>query len=256
MGGRADGAGPLRHTFRYLVPDVPGAGAELALPPADSHHLARVVRRRAGDAVELIDGGGRLWPAVVTDPGPPARVRVAAPRPGPAPTGVSLWMGLAEWSRLDVAVEKASELGVEEVVLLTSARARRVPAPDAWRRRRDRLERVAEAAARQSGQGRLPRLRGLVPFAEALDGVPPGEGYLIDPRGDAPLTAALAGAAGGRARLVVGPDAGFSEEEVAAARRAGFAVCGLGAAVLRAETAAIVAVSVALAALGRLGAPS
>jgi 16S rRNA (uracil1498-N3)-methyltransferase len=244
----------VRHTFRYLAPGAPEPGQELALSPADSHHLTRVVRRRPGDEVELIDGGGRLWPAVVVEAGPRARVRVSEPRPGPPPSAVSLYQALAEWSRLDMVVEKASELGVEEVTLVVSERVRRVPEPDAWRRRRERLGRVAEAAARQSGQGRLPRVRGLVRFPDVVAEIPTGEGYLIDPRGEASLPSALQarGGAPERVALVVGPDAGFSDGEVADARRGGLAVCRLGPAVLRSETAALVAVALAMAATGGL----
>jgi 16S rRNA (uracil1498-N3)-methyltransferase len=240
----------VRHTFRYLVVDPPEAGDVVHLSPQDAHHLSRVVRRRPGDEVELTDGAGRLWPAVVLEAGDRASVRVAAPRPAPAPSGVSLYLGLAEAARVDLAVEKAAELGVGEVVLLVTERTGRVPGAEAWERRRERLARVASAAARQSGQAWLPRLRGLVPFADAVGEIASGEGCLIDPRGDAAITAVVGPS--GRAALLVGPPAGFSEEEVAAAREAGLAVCGLGPAVLRTETAAIVASALALAAAGRL----
>jgi 16S rRNA (uracil1498-N3)-methyltransferase len=240
----------VRHTFRYLVADPPEAGDELTLSPEDSHHLARVVRRRPGDEVELTDGAGRLWPAVVVAAGERATVRVGAPRQAPAPSPVSLYLGLTDWGRVDLVVEKAAELGVREVALMTSERAGRVPAPPAWERRRERLDRVAAAAARQSGQAWLPRLRGLVPFGDALAEIPSGEGCLIDPRGEAAISA-VAGRTG-RAALLVGPQAGFSEAEVARARDTGLAVCGLGSATLRTETAAIAAVTLALAAAGRL----
>ncbi len=160
---------------------------------------------------------------------------------------MALYLGLAEWGRVDTAVEKVVELGIGEVVLFTSERARRVPEPDAWRRRRERLQRVAEAAARQSGRGPLGRVRGLLAFDQVTAEIPPGEGFLIDPRGDAPLTSAIPAGGGSVARvaLVVGPDAGFSDAEVDRARAAGLAVAHLGPAVLRAETAAIAAVTVA-----------
>jgi 16S rRNA (uracil1498-N3)-methyltransferase len=245
-----DAARAVRHTFRYLVAEPPVAGEELALSPGDSHHLSRVVRRRPGDEVELADGAGRLWPAVVVAAGPRATVRVGEPRDAPRPPAVSLHLGLTDWARVDLVVEKAAELGVQEVTLMTSERARRIPGADAWERRRRRLERVAEAAGRQSGQAWLPRLRGLVPFDDALAEIPSGEGCLIDPRGDAAVSA-VAGRSG-RAALLVGPQAGFSEAEVERAREAGLAVCGLGPAVLRTETAAIAAVTLALAAVGRL----
>jgi 16S rRNA (uracil1498-N3)-methyltransferase len=162
---------------------------------------------------------------------------------------VALYLGLADWARVDLVVEKAAELGVRDVVLIVSDRARRVPDAEAWARRRERLARVAQSAARQSGQAWLPRLRGLVRFADAVAEIPTGEGCLIDPRGDAAISAAVGRS--GRAALLVGPQAGFSEAEVAQARAAGFAVCGLGPAVLRTETAALVAVTLALDAAGR-----
>lgn len=242
----------MRHTFRYVVPEAPRAGAEVVLADADAHHLARVVRRGPGDEIELIDPEGCLWAARVLRTEPDVAVRVSdarAPVAAPA-AGVALYLGLAEWGRVDTAVEKVVELGVGEIALFTSERARRVPEPDAWRRRRERLQRVAEAAARQSGRGPLRRLRGLLAFDEVTAEIPSGEGFLIDPRGDAPLTSAMCTGGGSAARvaLIVGPDAGFSEGEVERARAAGLSVAHLGPAVLRAETAAIAAVTIAASA--------
>lgn len=240
----------MRHTFRYIVPSAPRAGEEIALSAADSHHLVRVVRRAAGDEIELIDPEGLRWPAVVVATGPPASARVTVDTPLPAEVApVSLYLGLAEWGRIDLAVEKAVELGAGAITLFTSERAGRVPDAAAWERRRERLARVAGAAARQSGRPPLGRVRGLVPFADVITEIPAGEGFLIDPRGDAPLLPAL-GAPSARVAVVVGPQAGFSEAEVSLARAAGMPVCTLGPAVLRTETAAIAAVALAAAAGG------
>lgn len=238
----------MRHTFRYVVADDLAEGDEVVLGEADSHHLARVVRRRAGDPVELIDPDGGVWQAVVVRTAPPAVVRVAAAAPRPAaPAGrLTLYQGLADWGRLDTLVEKAVELGVGEIVLFRSARARRVPGDEEWTRRRERLARVAEAAARQSGRAPVPGVRGLVPFESIAAEIPGGEGLLIDPRGDAALPEALgARAPDAPTALVVGPEAGFSADEVASARAAGLPVCRLGPEILRAETAALAVVALA-----------
>ena len=240
----------MRHVFRYLVAAAPRAGDEVVLGDEDSHHLARVVRRGPGDPVELVDPEGGRWAAVVVLPGPPARVRVTAGAPAAGSATIALYLGLAEWGRLDTAVEKAVELGAGAVTLFTSERAGRVPDAASWARRRERLERVADAAARQSGRPPLGRVRGLVPFADAIMEIPAGEGFLIDPRGDAPLLESL-DAPDAPVALVVGPPAGFSADEVDLARSAGMPVCTLGPAVLRSETAAIAAVAVAGAARGR-----
>ncbi|MFN8123923.1 MAG: RsmE family RNA methyltransferase [Thermoleophilia bacterium] len=246
----------MRHTFRYTAVGEVMPGAHVGLSDRDAHHLSRVVRRRPGDQVELIDGEGRIWPATVVDDGGAPMLRVgAAPRETPPAAPVTLYQGLGDWNRIDVVIEKAAELGVERIVLMATERVRRRPEPDAWRRRRERLDRVAEAAARQSGRGTLPRIGGLVDLAEALEEA--GEGaILLDPRGDRPLGEELEHAAGaGPVRLLVGPDTGFSEAELAAARGRGACICTLGAATLRTETAALVALSLALDATSHLRMP-
>lgn len=242
----------MKHTFRYVIAERPEPGQRVELSANDTHHLARVVRRRAGDPVELIDGSGRIWPATVVGVGHLAVVEVGEPRRAIPPATVTLYQGLCEWGRLDVVVEKAAELGIPRIVIHESARAKRVPEPDTWRRRRGRFARVAESAARQAGQGYLPRVDGLVPLERVLDEVPAGEGYLIDPRGERSLATALRDAdASSRVSLLVGPDTGFATAEVEAAEAAGWCVCSLGPATLRAETAALIALGVALEATGR-----
>ena len=102
----------MRHTFRYIVEADLAEGAEVALSAGDSHHLRRVVRRGEGDAIELIDAAGGIWPAVVTRAEGEVVVRVTAAAPrAPRPARVSLYQGLIEWGRLDTVVEKAVELG-------------------------------------------------------------------------------------------------------------------------------------------------
>lgn len=243
----------MRHTFRYVVAAA-GARREITLDPPDAHHLARVVRRRPGDPVQLIDGSGTLWPAVVVSLDPVV-VRVGDdPCPSPRRLPVRLAVGLADWSRLDLVVEKATELGVPRITFVSSDRAGRVPDADAFARRRLRMLRVAESAARQSGHATLPGLTGIVPFAEVLGaGLPT---FLVHPGAEQGLAQAVVDAAPTEALVVVGPDAGFSASEVAAAVAAGATLACLGDAILRTETAAIVAVGVTAAVMGALGPPA
>ncbi len=241
----------MRHTFRYVVGHEPADGEEITLAEADSHHLARVVRRRTGDEVEVISPAGALIPCAVIDPGPPSVLRVAGPmRPAPHVPPVHLWVGLADAGRLDLVAEKAAELGVLGLGVMVTARARRVPDEGAWAKRADRMARVAEAAARQSGRGTWPSPGPLIPFAHVLDHIVPGQGIMLDPREAAPLADIM------RARppdqpvtILVGPDTGFDGAEVAAAQAAGVVTAGLGDGMLRAETAAIAAA--VMATIGR-----
>lgn len=238
----------MRHVFRYVIETDPAVGVEIPLAGEDAHHLARVVRRRPGDPVELIGPDGRIWPAVVVSAGPAATVRATGEGEAPPPPRVALYQGLADWGRLDTVVEKAVEMGVGPLTLFASERARRRPGAEAWTRRRERLDRVSRAAARQAGGGVLGRVRGLLAFERVVAEIPAGEGFLIDPRGEAALpTAIAAGGASARVSLVVGPEAGFSDAEVDLARAGGLAVCRLGPTILRAETAAIAAMAIACA---------
>lgn len=233
----------MRHVFRYVVAEQPAEGVEMVLDEADSHHLATVVRRRAGDAAELIAPSGDLWPCEVVEPGPPSRVRVTGPpRTPPRVRPVHLWVGLAEGGRLDLIAEKAAELGVSSLGVMVTARAKRVPDDRAWGKRAERMSRVAEAAARQSGRGRWPAPGPLVPFGHVLTDTAPEQGVMLDPRAAAPLADILRARPGDQAvTLLVGPDTGFDDAEVAAAHARGIATAGMGEGMLRAETAAIAA---------------
>jgi 16S rRNA (uracil1498-N3)-methyltransferase len=253
VGQRAAGAA-VSHTFRYLVPSTPTPGMRVVLSGSDAHHLLRVVRRRRGDAVEVIDPAGGVWPAVVGETDPEAVLEIgSAPLRRLARAPVTLFLGLCEWGRLDVAVEKCTELGIPRLVIYAGQRSQRVPASDAWRRRRERLVRVTESAARQSGQGALPEIDGVWSFDHVCATLTQQPSVVLDPSGRASLGRHLAGhPPAHRLALVIGPDSGLDDDELASARAAGAAVCHLGDTTLRAETAAIVAASIALAAIGHL----
>jgi 16S rRNA (uracil1498-N3)-methyltransferase len=190
-----------------------------------------------------------MWPCRVVDTGPPAVVEVTGPaRPAPRVRPVHLRVGLCDAGRLDLVAEKAAELGATSLEVVVTSRARRVPDAGAWQRRADRMARVAEAAARQSGHGAWPAPGALVPFVHVLTETVPEQGIILDPRAAAPLAEVI------RARpavqpltILVGPDTGFSEDEMAAALRHGLASASLGEGMLRTETAAIAACALAAA---------
>ncbi len=245
----------MRHTFRYVVPVVPAAGADLSLDEAASHHLARVVRRRPGDTVEVIAPSGEIWSCEVLDPGPPAVLRMgAAPRPAPVVPPVDLWVGLCDASRLEMLAGKAAELGVRSLTVMGTARARRVPDARSWARRAERMARVAEAAARQSGRGAWPAPGPLVPLDDVLTQIAPEQGIILDPRAAVPLADLMrTRPATEPVSILVGPDTGFDEAEVDQVVAHGLAAAVLIPGMLRAETAAIAAAVVAIAVRGTAG---
>ncbi len=223
---------------------VVGAGSiqvgEVVLPPAAARH-AWVARVREGDPLELVDlagavGVGRLlrWE------GKQCRVQVeqVLTGRGEPPEPVVLGLGLLHTAAFDWAVEKATELGATTVVPVLSERVQgRVARP-----RGERWERIAAAAVAQCGRSRPPRITAAVPLAAFLAGAE-GLRLVADPAAER-LAAPLATGGCGLTALV-GPEGGFTEEERRALRDAGFIPLGLGPRTLRAETAAVAALTVA-----------
>lgn len=200
------------------------------LEGGELHHL-RVRHLGPGDAVLCFDDSGREWTGTVRSVSSrAARIELAAPvEPGrESPLHLVLAQAVLKGDHLDLVVEKTTELGVAEIVLFETERT--VARPSAARV--ERLRRIAESAAKQSGRLRVPRVLGPVAFAEVLS---PGA-VVFHPGGPALAPARLPALT-----AIVGPEGGFSEVEVARADTAGCTLAGLGPRILRGETAAIVA---------------
>lgn len=236
----------------------------LTLSGAEHHYLSRVLRARPGDAVLLLDGQGRTARATVASIGAAELALVpdattASPK-SPAATAAAtpsgprlhLYVGLLKGDKLDLVVQKATELGAHRIVLVACARS--VPRLDEERadRRQQRYARIAQAAAQQCRRldvpEVLPALR--LPEALALPAPDPDAGprarLLLYEGAAPPLHTALprTGPPPAAVELFVGPEGGFDPAEVAAALAAGFVPCSLGPRILRAETAALAALAV------------
>jgi 16S rRNA (uracil1498-N3)-methyltransferase len=225
----------------------PGRGR---LTPEARHYLAEVLRLGAGAEVEVFDGeggryAGRLDAGLESlSLGP----RVLAARSAPE---IALLFALAKGEKTDLVVQKATELGAARIVPFAAERSVvRLDGAKGDERAR-RWRKIALEAARQCGRADVPEVSAPLPLAAALAALPPGTAaFVFDPAG-APLPAAEpAGAVGFAA--VVGPEGGLTGDEVSACARAGVHKASLGPRVLRAETAAIVAVALLQARFGDL----
>ena len=227
------------------------------LSDEDHHYLTRVLRLGPGDRLTLFDGDGGEAEAEIARVGPRAsearvlsRRRVERP-PGPE---LTLVQALARGEKLDLVVQKATELGVARIIPVTTERA---VSPDLLRgtSRRQRWEKIAREAARQSGRADLPEIEPVTSFPLALAAAPREALKLLffeGARGNH-LREALPATPPPSAVLAVGPEGGFTEGEVARAREAGFAVVGLGPRTLRTETAAMAVLAIVGYAIGDLG---
>jgi 16S rRNA (uracil1498-N3)-methyltransferase len=222
------------------------AGGELALPAAAAAHVVRVLRRSVGDALVVFDGCGTDFRAEIASiAGGTVRVRLLERLAGGAdsPLAITLIQAVSRGERMDWTLQKATELGVKEIVpVLTARSVVRLDGRQAEAKLRH-WQAVVIAACEQSGRSRLPQLRSLVPLREHLSRTAQaGLRLVLDPDADTELAALPA--PGGAVDLLVGPEGGFDADELAVARAAAYRAVRLGPRVLRTETAGIVALAI------------
>jgi 16S rRNA (uracil1498-N3)-methyltransferase len=235
----------------FLVGAMPAAG-EFLLDGEEGRHAAMVRRMRPGEQLILTDGEGSWAPATVTAVDRAAvtvRVGAAATDPPPA-LRVVLVQALPKGERSDLAVDLATESGVDAIVPWQAARcvARWTGSPDKPERGRQRWQSVAREAAKQSRRTRVPRVLSLASTAEVVTMIRAAAGALVlHEAGSSPISAVSLPAAGDLV-VVVGPEGGISPDELDQLTAAGAVAVRLGREVLRTSAAS----AVALGALGAL----
>jgi 16S rRNA (uracil1498-N3)-methyltransferase len=218
---------------------VPTAITErlVTLEGDEGHHLARVMRAKAGDALVLFDGGGAEFDARVTAVARSSvEVEVLARREADreAPVEVTLGVALPKGDRQRFLVEKAVELGVARLAPLVTNRGVAQPTDSAL----DRLQRAVIEASKQCGRNRLMEVAPPVELSDYVAEAPRDALRFIAHPGGEPL-ARIAAPLPSRICVAVGPEGGLTQEEIALAHSAGWRSVDLGPRILRVETAAI-----------------
>lgn len=231
---------------RVFTAAAPGPDGLLALDDEAATHVLRVLRLGPGDALVVFDGSGLEFPATIEQ----ASRRGVLVRPGTGRTGgrespldVTLLQGLARGTRMDLVIQKATELGVTRIGVLALERSVvRLEQEERVDRRLRHWQRIAVSACEQCGRSVPPAILPPASLRASLDGLPPGTvRLLLDPDGDADLPALLAGRR--PVVLLIGPEGGLAPEERALAVSQGFARLRLGPRILRTETAPLAALS-------------
>jgi 16S rRNA (uracil1498-N3)-methyltransferase len=233
----------------HLPPDriEPGRGR---LTPEARHYLAEVLRLGPGAPVEVFDGSGGRWAGRLEEGldtvalGPREEAAAAA-------VEIALLFALSKGEKVDLVVQKATELGAARIVPFAAERSVVRLEAEKGEARSRRWRRIAEEAARQCGRADVPQVDAPLALEAALAALPPGTRAYVFTPGGAPLPHAEGGGTAALA-AVVGPEGGLTERELEACRRAGATTASLGPRVLRAETAAIVAVALLQARFGDL----
>ena len=229
-------------------------GSDCILPAATTRHVARVLRMRAGADLIVFNGSGYDYRCKLTNvEGREARVRVLERMTGlgESPLGLKLVQAVSRGERMDWTLQKAVELGVHEIAPVLSSRCVvRLDDRQVTNRMRH-WEGVVASACEQSGRSMLPILRPPTELKAYLaQPASAGTRLVLSPSGPASL--AGLSTIGKHVELLVGPEGGLDEHEIAAAADTGFKTVRLGPRILRTETAGIAALAVIQALWGDL----
>lgn len=224
---------------RFHLPADLDPGATVQLSDDEMHHAARVHRTRVGDQVELFDGRGRAVLAAVRDIEKSVmhlEILSVIEETREAPVAVEMAMALIQPERFELVLQKGTEIGIRTFLPLITSRTE--VRPERVRGKGERWEKVVLEATKQSGRSVIPEIERAAPIEQAL--ARPGTNVVLDPSGDRAVPT------GDSIRLFVGPEGGFSDDELESARRMSVTIWSLGPRRLRAETAAIAAAAMVL----------
>ena len=231
-------------TRLYIPNDVPAHGI-LEAPADHAHHVAHVLRLKAGDSLTVFDGRGCEYPAVIERigrSGVTLRLGEPAAVDRESPIEVTLAQGISSGERMDYTVQKAVELGVRSIEPLAVERSVVRLSGERAARRVAHWQAIAVAACEQCGRNRVPEVRPIAGFAAWLAAAPEAALRLtLSPLARSSLRELERPR--GRIVLLVGPEGGLSPREQTDAAAAGFSAVRLGPRVLRTETAAVAALA-------------
>jgi 16S rRNA (uracil1498-N3)-methyltransferase len=238
-------AWPPKSLPRLFVREPLAEGVTIELDPAQANYLGNVLRMGVGAELLLFDGGSGEWLGRISEAAK-KRMTLAVDRRTRRPEDIpDVWLAFAPVKRAqtDWLVEKATELGAARLIPVMTQRT------VAERVRLDRLESIAIEAAEQCGRTRLPEIGEPVSLKQLLDDRHASRTlYFADEGGGEPAADAFQR---GPALILTGPEGGFTEDERAAIRAAPDAVpVSLGPRILRAETAALAALTAYMALAG------
>ena len=211
----------------------------------DARHLTRVLRAEPGQRYEISDNRSACLAEIVEARGERVVFRMIEPVDAPEPpVRITLCVALIKFDRFEWLVEKATELGVDRIVPLETARSEK-GLLEAAGKRAARWTRIARESSQQSRRLRVPEILPAARFATSLD-LESDHRYFLDENATVPLLRVLPSehAPGDRVSLLSGPEGGWIEAERDAALKAGWKAASLGPQILRAETAPMGAIAV------------
>ncbi|MBA4493132.1 16S rRNA (uracil(1498)-N(3))-methyltransferase [Paenactinomyces guangxiensis] len=242
---------------RYFISPEQRDRDRIRISGEDVHHIKNVMRSRPGDQLVCCDGRGNDYLAEIIEIDPAAvlcRVIDKSSSLGEPETKVTIAQSLPKGDKLEWILQKGTEIGAVRFLPFVSERT--IVKIDARKaaKKRERWQRIVKEAAEQAHRGFIPEVASPVSWTGLLEEIHRTEEALIAyEKGGVPLAKSLAQISSKQILLIIGPEGGFTESEVAGAQRAGAIPVTLGSRILRTETASLAALSCILFARNDLG---
>lgn len=247
---------------QFFIEKELSEGAEVEIRGSDAHHIASVLRLEEGDWLVLSDGSGSSFRSRILECRPRS-IRAfieerLARREGPPPPVLAIASIRSE--RLEWAIQKCVELGCVKVIPFDSARTVRRSSGKTSTRKHDRFQRIAVEAAKQSGLPVTPVVETPIEFDRLCSRLSEFDPSIMLYEGESAMDlksvwrniAPSAGSPKSESLIIIGPEGGFTPEEVESASRAGAITATIGSQILRVETAAIAAMAICQYELGNM----
>lgn len=223
-------------------------GNEIAITGSDVNRLRNVLRKKIGDRVNLLDGRGSLYQAAIQSIGH-NRITckiISCHKENEQQIKIDLAQSLPKGHKIDSIIQKACELGINAFIPFISEHTASIPVKDFQQKKQLRWQKIAKQAAEQSQSAHVPQVCPIIRFKELIPSIKnyalclipyenEKEQHLKDVLTSGPTPASIL--------LIIGPEGGFSPQEVKTAQTAGAVPVSLGKQILRTETAPIMALS-------------
>ena len=212
-------------------------------------HIRKVLRLKKGDEISVFDGSAKEYQGTIVEEGPfsvAVLIRIVLPSRRESNLEVTLAQSLLKGEKMDYLIQKATELGIKEIIPFSSSRSVPLLEKSKGQERHRRWEKIAIEASKQCGRTILPRIDLLKDYSQMLQSASQDSIRLILWEKEGQRLKELFAGEGEKSKIffVVGPEGGLSQEEVDEAKRSGFVPVTLGRRILRSETASLSLLSI------------
>lgn len=224
---------------RFFIPEKPSD--RITVTGSDARHIGYSLRMKAGDSLTFCHGGTDYSCVIesITADEVICRIEDASPTLAEPSVELTIYQAYPKQDKPEIIIQKTTELGVCRIVPFLSARCVARPDKKSYEKKRERFQKIAEEAAKQSGRGKIPEIARLMTFEEALaDMAQCGTKLLCYENGGRRLKD-VGFPEGGSIGVMIGSEGGFERGEAEAAERAGAIPIWLGERILRCETCPI-----------------